>query len=474
MRSRRHWGRRSVRLRLTLAYSALFFLAAAGLLAANYFLVSRSAHTSGTFTAIICKANRGSGASSGSASGAGQVAGFVVGGAPPLPALPANCVQQTTTVATGGVAGSGGPSATEPATKPGQPPSAAAGQVPPSVSYLRRVVSASQDRTLGSLAADSGIALAVMAALSLGLGWLIAGRALRPVHRITGTARRLSEETLHERIALEGPADELKELADTFDGMLDRLQAAFASQQRFVANASHELRTPLATERVLIDEALANRGASKAELRSTLEQLRTTSEETDRLIDALLALARSERGIEQRQIVDLAAAASRCADRAASEGLVRGIRVDVELSPAATSGDPALVERLIANLCDNAVRHNVAGGWVTVATRTEAGQGVLEVVNSGLVLDPAAVPHLFEPFRRYQADRTSDAEGFGLGLSIVSAVVAAHGAQLAVDARAEGGLHVTVRFAPVGASAPEAIREPDRGGLTSAGSTKPF
>jgi signal transduction histidine kinase len=317
-----------------------------------------------------------------------------------------------------------------------------------SVRQLVSTVRASQSDAVTTLLIGSAIALGVMSVISLALGWWIAGRVLRPVHRITDTARRLSEQTLHNRINLEGPRDELKELADTFDAMLARLDQAFTSQRRFVANASHELRTPLATERVLIDEALAGR-ASPQEMRAILEQLRTNSVETEQLIDALLILARSGRDIEQWSAVDLAEIGDTASERASIEAAAAAIDVQTDLDPAPVVGEPGLLERLTGNLVENGIRHNQPGGWVTITTATAGDQAYVEVANSGPVVDPAATAGLIEPFRRSGADRSSR-DGFGLGLSIVHAIVSAHGGQIGITARPEGGLVVRASF-PVAA-----------------------
>ena len=269
----------------------------------------------------------------------------------------------------------------------------------------------------------------------------------------------LSEQTLHNRINLQGPNDELKELADTFDAMLGRLDRAFSSQRRFVSNASHELRTPLATERVLIDEALANRAADPGELRSILEQLRTNSEETERLIDGLLVLARSERGLERRAVVDLSSTAAAAVDAATPEAVELGLEIRSDLIPVSVEGDSGLLQRLVGNLVINAIRHNVAKGWVEVTTKRVGALGFFEVTNSGPVLDEATIATLTEPFRRASPDRSADDGGFGLGLSIVDAVVSAHGGVLLLRPRPGGGLIARVQL-PVAGSASAARLAP--------------
>ena len=307
-------------------------------------------------------------------------------------------------------------------------------------------MAASQAHALDSLRLGSLLALGAFAVVAVGISWWMAGRVLRPVHRITDAARRLSEETLYSRINLKGPNDELKELADTFDAMLGRLDRAFRSQQRFVANASHELRTPLATERVLIDEALANRSAEPEDLRSILEQLRTNSEENERLIDALLFLARSERGIERWSDVDLAGTAEAALDAAAPEASSKGVEIRSNLTSVAVKGDPGLLERLVGNVVENGIRHNDCGGWVEVKTSRVNSDAVIEVSNTGPVLDPATVATLTEPFRRAGPDRSADDGGFGLGLSIVDGVVNAHHGSMRLSPRPDGGLVVWVQL----------------------------
>ena len=303
-----------------------------------------------------------------------------------------------------------------------------------------------QQQVLGTFLIESGVALVLMAMISVLLGWIVAGRVLAPVHQITATARRLSQANLHERIGLTGPDDEIKELADTFDGMLARLNAAFDSQQRFVANASHELRTPLTTQRALVDVNLADPSASPAQLRATLEKIRAVTDESEHLVMSLLALAKSERGLDHRTSLDLAAIADRAVSppALAAEGQDGGLRIDTSLSPAPVAGDRALLQRMIANLVDNATRYNLQDGWVRMATGVAGGHAFVRVSNSGRKIPEDAVTLLFEPFRRLDGDRLADRGGAGLGLSIVRAIATAHGGQASATPLAEGGLEVTV------------------------------
>ena len=301
---------------------------------------------------------------------------------------------------------------------------------------------------LDTLLTRSGLALAVMAIASIGLGWLMAGRALRPVRTMSSRARGISERNLHERLALEGPDDELKELGDTFDGLLGRLEAAFESERRFVANASHELRTPITLERALVEVALSDPNPSVESLHETCRRVLTASEQQERLIEALLTLARSQRGLESRAPVDLREVTAEVVRAAPSNG----IEISTELGDASTTGDPAMVERLAARLIQNAVRYNEPDGWVTAWTGVRDGEPTLEVINAGPVVKPEHVYELVKPFSRLDgpgsvAARNADARrGLGLGLSIVQAIVDAHGACLTTDPRAEGGLKVAVRF----------------------------
>jgi signal transduction histidine kinase len=284
------------------------------------------------------------------------------------------------------------------------------------------------------------VALGAMTVVSVVAGWLLAGRMLRPLRAITATARRVSGENLGERIGLQGPGDELKELADTFDGMLGRLDAAFASQRHFVANASHELRTPLAIVRTEVDVSLADPDASVAELRRMGDAVRETVDRCERLIEGLLMLARSEAATGREEPADLAALAADCITDLRARAQEAHVEVRGELEPAWTRGEPALLERMIANLIDNGVRHNEPDGLLRVTTRTEGAQVHLIVANSGAPIDPVAAATLTEPFRRL--DRGG--AGFGLGLSIVRSVVEAHGGVLEIEAPASGGLEIHI------------------------------
>ncbi|HEV2252141.1 MAG TPA: HAMP domain-containing sensor histidine kinase [Streptosporangiaceae bacterium] len=300
-----------------------------------------------------------------------------------------------------------------------------------------------RSRTLAHLLDYSLAALAALVFASTWLGWIVAGRALRPVHAITAAARRASEENLGERIALAGPDDELKELADTFDAMLGRLDAAFASQRRFVADASHELRTPLTVMRTSIDVTLAKPGRTPAQLEAMAVEVRHAADRAETLIEALLTLARSDRGTGPTEPLDVAALAEDALDAAAPAIRAHPVTVQTALDPAPAMGDPVLLERLVTNLIDNAVRHNVPGGWVQVATGTREGMAFIDVANGGPLIPAELVPALFEPFRRL-SDRAGSPDGMGLGLSIVRSVALAHRGQATARPRPAGGLEVTV------------------------------
>jgi signal transduction histidine kinase len=296
------------------------------------------------------------------------------------------------------------------------------------------------DRALAQLDAQYVLALAGMLLVAAALGYLVADRALAPLRRVTGLARRVTQERLDERIAMEGPRDELRDLADTLDGMLDRLAAAFDGQRRFVANASHELRTPLTIIRAEVEVALADPDAGAAELRRMGEVVLEAADRTQALLDSLMVLARSQQALPRREPVDLAHAARTAAATIAPEAAVRGIDVRLHLERAPIEGDPPLVERLVANLVENAVRHNEPHGSVRVTTRP----GLVRVENTGPAIADEDVRRLAEPFERLGRD--SDGPGAGLGLSIVRAVADAHGAELKLHPRAGGGLEAEVAF----------------------------
>ena len=297
-------------------------------------------------------------------------------------------------------------------------------------------------QTLSRLLDDSAAALGVTVLLSALLGWIMAGRALRPVHAITAAAQRASETNLAERIALTGPDDELKELADTFDAMLSRLEAAFGSQRRFVANASHELRTPLTVMRTAIDVTLAKPDRTPVQLETMAAEVRQAAERAEALIEALLTLARSDRGQGAPEQLDFAVLAEDALDAATTAIQAAGLTVDTTLLPGPALGDPVLLERLVTNLIDNAIRHNVPDGWIQVGTGIRDGDAFIVVASSGEQIPDEAVPGLFEPFRRLHP---KSGDGTGLGLSIVRSVAAAHQGQVIAQPLAGGGLEMTVR-----------------------------
>ena len=278
------------------------------------------------------------------------------------------------------------------------------------------------------------------------LSWVLIGRTLRPLSTLTRAARALSESSLDQRIRLTGPRDEVADLADTFDDMLGRLQAAFDAERRFVANASHELRTPLAVIRTEVEVTMADAAADVADLRRMGEVVLEATDRANRLLTSLLLLARTQaRGVSVHQPVDLAELVEPALRAVAAEVVERQLTVSFDARPAVVHGDPALLERLVGNLVENAVRHNVRAGWIRVRTETVGTSGVLEVASAGPVVGQEALAELFEPFRQGQRARTSH-RGTGLGLSIVRAVVAAHGGTVGAVPVPGGGLRVTVRL----------------------------
>jgi signal transduction histidine kinase len=401
MSTRRSTGLRArlpaptIRLRLTLAYGGLFLCSAAALLTITYVLV----HHQYTGSFFISSGRQGVVQF--------QSSGKITTKAPNLFAVPIG---------------------------------------PKAVADNRKVaVAAAQgqsDAALHQLFASSAIALAVMAVLSLWLGWVIAGRALRPLRVITDTTRDISASNLHRRLDLDGPDDELKQLGTTVDGLLARLETSFEAQRQFVANASHELRTPLTLERTLLELALSDPNASIDSYRHTCEQLLAVGEQQERLIESLLTLSRSQRGLDSRQPVDvgaITAAAAAAADRG-------GLTLDTTIHPAHTTGNPRLVERLVANLLNNAIHHNVDGGQIQLATDTRDGHAVLTVANTGPKIPVGELDRIFQPFQRLDPARTSSSHGLGLGLSIVQAIADAHEASISTHAQADGGLRIEISF----------------------------
>jgi signal transduction histidine kinase len=302
---------------------------------------------------------------------------------------------------------------------------------------------------LRQLLLQSGIALGLMSLVSIGLGWAVAGRVLRPVRTITASTRRISRDNLHERLALAGPDDELKELADTIDGLLARLESAFDAQRRFVANASHELRTPLTMMRTSLDVAAGKPGPVPDELRVLDGKLREGLDEADRLLESFLVLANAEHGsLRDATAVSLPDLVSTALE--ARHDVIRdaGISVEQTLAEARVRGSATLLARMVGNLVDNAIRHNEARGWIRIETKGESDCARLLVENGGERLDPSEVAELAQPFRRLTAERTASRNGsVGLGLSIVAAIAAAHGADLHLHARPEGGLQVLIEMA---------------------------
>jgi signal transduction histidine kinase len=300
------------------------------------------------------------------------------------------------------------------------------------------------------LLADSAVALAILIPIALAAGWFVAGRFLRPLRAITATARAISAGNLHQRLDLGEPADELTELGHILDDLFARLEASFDAQRHFVANASHELRTPLAGLRTLLEVTLADPGADAGILRSACQEALALGGYQERLVQALLTLATTDRGITRWDTLDLAQAAAAVLASRRDQAAEQGIDLAGHLMPAVTAGDPGLIESLIANLIDNAIRHNHPDGHIQVTTQTSGTQAALTVANSGPVIPGDQIQRLFQPFQRLAPDRN----GYGLGLAIVNAVTRAHHATLTASARPEGGLSITVRFthATAGAS----------------------
>ncbi len=315
------------------------------------------------------------------------------------------------------------------------------------------MVDAQPSTDLAGLLATTWGLLVVTAMVSALLGWFAAGRVLRPLRDMTDAARTISAGNLGRRLALTGPDDEFKRLGDTLDDLLARLEASFDAQRRFVANASHELRTPLTVERTLLQVALADPNATEASLRAACEELLACGREHERLLESLLTLASSERGLGHREPVDLARLAGHVLLTPRPDMQRHDLALDTMLEPAAAAGDPALIERLMANLVDNAVRYNRPGGRIEVRTAAVNGHAVVSVTNTGPVVRADETDRMFEPFQRLGGGRAAGADGHhGLGLSIVRAIAVAHDATIDAVPQPAGGLAVTVSFARVGAA----------------------
>lgn len=289
-------------------------------------------------------------------------------------------------------------------------------------------------------------AVAIMAVFSLALGWLIAGRFVRPLRSIITTARDISASNLHRRLGLNGEGDEFTELGETLDDLFARLEASFESQRLFIANASHELRTPLSAGRVLLQVAIADPEPTVEKLRSTCSELVELGDRQERFIAALLTLANGQRGLERPEPVDLADIARKVISARSGDADRHGIRLTSELAPAPVTGDPSLAESLIANLIDNAIRHNRPGGQAEITTAMTSKGAVVTVGNTGTLIPPHAVDELFQPFRQLGAQRIRHDEGNGLGLAIVRAIADAHNAAITVTPRPQGGLDIAVTF----------------------------
>ncbi|MET9770127.1 ATP-binding protein [Streptomyces sp. NPDC006415] len=309
---------------------------------------------------------------------------------------------------------------------------------------IKACTSAQRQHALDSLLNRALLALVGLSVMAFAFGYAMAGRVLSPLGRITRTARRVAGTDLTRRIELDGPDDELKELADTFDDMLDRLERAFTAQQRFVGNASHELRTPLAINRTLLEVHLSDPEAPP-ELHQLGKTLLATNERSEQLVEGLLLLARSDNQIIERKPVDLAEVAERAIDQTRAEALARKVEIRGERASAGVQGNGVLLERIALNLVQNAVRYNVPeDGWVEVTTEVRDGQALLVVSNTGPVVPAYEIDNLFEPFRRLRTERTGSDKGVGLGLSIARSVARAHGGRIIAEPREGGGLVMRV------------------------------
>ena len=303
------------------------------------------------------------------------------------------------------------------------------------------------------LLVSSLVALALMSVVSLIVGWIVAGRTLGPLRTITGTVRGISATNLHNRLAMTGTDDELKELGDTFDSLLDRLEGSFRAQRRFIANASHELRTPLARQRALGQVALSDPNATAQSLREAHERILVAGEQQERLIAALLTLARGQAGLETREPFDFGHVVDKVVRARGGDAGYRGLNLRHSIDTAMMAGHRGLTEQLVVNLVENAMRYNVPGGWLEVTACAVDSRATLTVVNTGPVVPREAIDDLYQPFHRRAASRGAHGDGLGLGLSIVRAIADAHDAVLRTEARPDGGLAIEVIFPSVAGKA---------------------
>jgi signal transduction histidine kinase len=450
----------TVRLRFTLLYGALFVFSGAGVIAVTYWLVDRFLASvsplktlgimgplkggaivtggPGPLTAIVYKAMT-------EPPGPGRLVGAIVNPGPgPLATRSLNSPVTTFTI-TAPV-----PSGTVFVDDGGQAPTL----IVESPKQLAAQATLQHNDELHQLLFRSGLALAIVAVIAVGLGWFLAGRVLRPLRAMATTTQQISEENLHRRLDLSGPRDELRDLGDTIDRLLARLEGAFEAQRSFVANASHELRTPLTLARALLQMRLRDPGATIESYRSTCEEVLAAEDEQEQLIDSLLVLARSQHGAEEQECFDIAEVVGEVVEASQGRAADSDIRLSASLAPAQVRGDASLVHRLVSNLVDNALRYNEPGGHVDVQVSARGGWSELQVANSGEVVPLGELERLLQPFQRLAVERGTGGEGLGLGLSIVAAVAKAHQAVLEVSARPEGGLSVAVRFPAPAATPP--------------------
>ena len=389
--ARIHLPARTVRLRLTLVYGGLFFVSGVALLVVTYVLFERATRVSNGSASV-------------------RVDGKPFGHA--LPTLP-------------------------PTTR-----------APKVVSIGPKALGEELKRSsdLHQLLINSAIALAIITVIALLLGWYFAGRMLRPVRTITATARRISASNLHERLDLRGPDDELKELGDTFDELLGRLERSWDSQRQFVANVSHELRSPLTRLRLQADIAATDPESTVESLQSGYREVIAATQEQEDIIAALLSLARGQRGLDHTETFDLAAITRDVLQAHRQQAEHRQVRIDTDIQPAVMSGDVRLIEQLIQNLIDNAILHNIVGGEIHIATESHEGEAVLAASNDGPSIPTAELERLFRPFERLEPGRRHHQTGHGLGLSVVEAIATAHGAVITARSRPQGGLSIEITF----------------------------